>query len=575
MYNVHIMDIDQLSAIATTCSPSPDFKWTECAETLSTHHMAAVICFASYVPLMFGLQWLMRDRPAMGLNLPLKLWNCLMSGLSIAGFVVNIQLLSQITFEESYTTLAYRDGYTGFVVMCFNLSKIPEMVDTLFIVLRKKQLMTLHWFHHLTVAIYCWTTIQTSPTIGYWFSLMNMFVHGVMYGYFAFAKELRGLRWFNPMLLTVFQIVQMVWGLVVCGMYTVHPNTTYNTPTMFSLGYAVPMYASYLYLFCKFFESKYKFKTPLNWGMCGYLFATHVMGLFGAIRMYGIGSWSLLAETIAWYQVCGWGVTVGMHRLWAHRSYKARAPFRFLLFLLASASNQGSIYHWCRDHRVHHRNSDTDGDPHDITRGFFYSHMGWLMIKKDPVVKAKGKDVDCSDLLRDPFIQFNRALDPFWNQFMCFVVPGIYGMWRLNSFWDGLLIFGALRWIMEVHSTWCVNSVSHTFGYHPYKDIPPSDNLFTSIVANGEGWHNFHHAYPYDYATGEHDWWIQLNHSKMLIDFMCLIGQAYDCKRKVVKPVDVSVGEENVAKDLEDFKRKILENLVDANKSEPHRMKMA
>lgn len=65
---------------------------------------------------------------------------------------------------------------------------------------------------------------------------------------------------------------------------------------------------------------------------------------------------------------------------------------------------------------------------------------------------------------------------------------------------------------------------------------PPADNLFTSIVANGEGWHNFHHAYPYDYATGEHDWWIQLNHSKMLIDFMWLIGQAYDCKRKVVKP---------------------------------------
>jgi stearoyl-CoA desaturase (delta-9 desaturase) len=162
------------------------------------------------------------------------------------------------------------------------------------------------------------------------------------------------------------------------------------------------------------------------------------------------------------------------------------------------------------------------------------------MLSKDQVVKEKGRALDCSDLLLDPFIRFNRTFDPVCNIFFCFVVPGVYGIWRLDSFWDGFLIFGVLRYAIELHATWCVNSVAHTFGYHPYKDIPPSENLFVSIIAGGEGWHNFHHTYPYDYATAEHNWWIQLNTGKMFIDFMYLIGQAYDCKRKILKPTESS-----------------------------------
>jgi stearoyl-CoA desaturase (delta-9 desaturase) len=97
------------------------------------------------------------------------------------------------------------------------------------------------------------------------------------------------------------------------------------------------------------------------------------------------------------------------------------------------------------------------------------------------------------------------------------------------------LIFGALRWILMLHATWCVNSVAHTFGYHPYNDKPPAENLFTSIVACGEGWHNFHHAFPFDYTTAEHPWWYCINTSTMVIDALALVGQTYDHKRKVVR----------------------------------------
>jgi stearoyl-CoA desaturase (delta-9 desaturase) len=106
----------------------------------------------------------------------------------------------------------------------------------------------------------------------------------------------------------------------------------------------------------------------------------------------------------------------------------------------------------------------------------------------------------------------------------------------MGSFMDGFLIFGALRWIMETHATWCVNSVAHTFGYRPYKNIVPSESLFTSIVANGEGWHNWHHAYPFDYATSEDGVLLQWNHTKLFIDILAFIGQTYDHKRHVLNP---------------------------------------
>lgn len=271
------------------------------------------------------------------------------------------------------------------------------------------------------------------------------------------------------------------------------------------------------------------FKTDINWFMCFYLLATHIMAIVGLFRIH---SWSILIEMILWYQICGFGVTAGMHRLWSHRSYKAKTPTRIVLMILASMSNQGSIYHWCRDHRTHHKYSDTSADPHDINRGFFYAHMGWLMLRKDKDVIEAGKQIPNDDLLEDWVVNLNYTLNPFWDQFWCFVAPGIYGIYRLDSFWDGLLIFGTLRWILEVHSTWCVNSVAHTFGYRPYKNIPPTENLFTSIVAVGEGWHNYHHAYPYDYATAGKGVLLNWNPTKVFIDVLWLFGQTYDHKIK-------------------------------------------
>ena len=509
-----------------------DFTWSDATQFANDWQTPYLYCLVGYVPTVLFLQMMMKFMKPLPLEIPLKLWNCALSGLSLYGFAILFQRLFQVDFIHSVSSLDYSSGLTGCIVFLFNLSKIPEMVDTLFIVLRKKELTFLHVFHHLSVAIYCYSTLYYPPPLGYWYALMNTFVHGVMYGYFAFDKEIKRYTNFNPMYLTILQILQMAWGLSLNVIYLTLPTTQFDFVTKYNAVYGISMYGSYLYLFCAFFAQKYKFKTPINWFMCFYVLAAHVLALFGFLRC----TWMQFAQAVVMYQICGWGVTAGMHRLWSHRSYKARLPTRFVFMMLASITNQGSIYHWCRDHRVHHKFSDTVADPHDINRGFFYAHVGWLLLNKDQPVKDAGKQLDCSDLLNDWTVYINYKLNPLWDQFWCFVAPGIYGHYYMGSFMDGFLIFGALRWIMESHATWCVNSVAHTFGYRPYKEIPPSESFITSLVACGEGWHNWHHAYPFDYAASEDGILLQWNHTKLLIDLLSIIGQTYDHKPHVVKP---------------------------------------
>lgn len=105
------------------------------------------------------------------------------------------------------------------------------------------------------------------------------------------------------------------------------------------------------------------------------------------------------------------GITVGAHRLWSHRCYNARVPMRLLLALFQTMAFQNHIYEWVRDHRVHHKFCDTDADPHNSSRGFFFSHMGWLMIRKHADVSIKGRTVDMADLEADPIVMWQKKWD--------------------------------------------------------------------------------------------------------------------------------------------------------------------
>lgn len=82
----------------------------------------------------------------------------------------------------------------------------------------------------------------------------------------------------------------------------------------------------------------------------------------------------------------GQGVTMGAHRLWSHRAFKAKLWLRIILLWMHTLAGQNCLYVWVRDHRQHHKFSDTDADPHNANRGFFFSHIGWLLSKKHPKV---------------------------------------------------------------------------------------------------------------------------------------------------------------------------------------------
>nr|KAG5714743.1 hypothetical protein BaRGS_000231 [Batillaria attramentaria] len=137
--------------------------------------------------------------------------------------------------------------------------------------------------------------------------------------------------------------------------------------------------------------------------------------------------------TVVLYIMGGLGITAGAHRLWAHRSYKARMPLRILLAFFNCIAFQNHIYEWSRDHRMHHKYSETDADPHNASRGFFFSHIGWLLVRKHPDIKEKGKGIDLSDLNADPVIRFQRRYYKSLMVLCCFVMPTAYDRRRIPT----------------------------------------------------------------------------------------------------------------------------------------------
>ena len=135
--------------------------------------------------------------------------------------------------------------------------------------------------------------------------------------------------------------------------------------------------------------------------------ALHLMALHGLCLIPLANPWTWFWSVLLFFWG-GIGVTVGAHRLWTHRSYKATWPLRLYLMVMNCFAAQNDILEWARDHRVHHKYSETDADPHNAKRGFFFSHVGWLMMKKHPDVIIKGKQLDLSDLYEDKIVMFQR-----------------------------------------------------------------------------------------------------------------------------------------------------------------------
>ncbi|XP_077276034.1 uncharacterized protein LOC143904916 [Temnothorax americanus] len=280
--------------------------------------------------------------------------------------------------------------------------------------------------------------------------------------------------------------------------------------------------------------TKESYKTDYEWKIIWQnviIFAyTYLAGFYGLYML----CFQAKYQSVIWLLVVGlaasMGVTAGAHRLWAHRSYKAKWPMRFILMIFQTIAFQESIYKWARDHRVHHKFTDTDADPYNSRRGFFFSHIGWLLIRHHPDVASKGATIDCSDLMQDPFVAFQKKWYTYLMLLCCFIIPTLVPWWAWNeSLWCSWNLV-VCRYLLNLNSAFSVNSVAHMWGMKPYdKSLSSTDNTGVAIVAFGEGWHNYHHVFPWDYKTGELGNYA-LNCATAFIDFCAYLGLAYDLK---------------------------------------------
>mmetsp|Transcript_13671 Transcript_13671/g.20160 ORF Transcript_13671/g.20160 Transcript_13671/m.20160 type:complete len:328 (+) Transcript_13671:192-1175(+) len=270
----------------------------------------------------------------------------------------------------------------------------------------------------------------------------------------------------------------------------------------------------------------------LNYPMGIYITLVHIVAFIGLFYVPKCSTQTLFWSFFLW-PISGFGITVGVHRLWSHRSYEASSPVRLFLMLVNSIANQGSIFHWARDHRVHHKFSETNADPHNAMRGFFFAHMGWLFLKKHPDIVKAGRTMDFSDLKEDGYVMFQKRYDPWFALYMCFVMPAqVASYFWGEPFWNSFFVAGCLRYCIVLHFTWLVNSAAHLYGDHPYDVLSyPSENPIVSWCSVGEGWHNWHHKYPYDYAASEFGISTQYNPSKLFIDILAAVGLVWGRKR--------------------------------------------
>ncbi|CAK9795435.1 Acyl-CoA Delta-9 desaturase [Anthophora quadrimaculata] len=282
---------------------------------------------------------------------------------------------------------------------------------------------------------------------------------------------------------------------------------------------------------------KQKYQWKIVWRNVIAFIYLHVGSLYGIYCLFNgakiyTALWLMLVGSMA-----AVGITAGAHRLWAHRAYKARWPMRLLLMICQTIAFQNHIYEWVRDHRVHHKFTDTDADPHNAQRGFFFSHIGWLMVKKHPDVMKKGATVDLSDLEQDPVVVWQRRLYIVLMPLFCFVLP----VWIPCYFWDEKPLISwyatVLRYTLALNMTWLVNSAAHIWGMKPYdKTIGPTENKTVAVLAFGEGWHNYHHVFPWDYKAAELGNY-NMNFTTAFIDFFARLGMAYDMKTVPVEVV--------------------------------------
>ena len=276
-------------------------------------------------------------------------------------------------------------------------------------------------------------------------------------------------------------------------------------------------------------------RRPINWTNLLFFTLTPLAAVVGLPIYYSTHefSWGPIALLISAFVISNMSITCGYHRYFSHRSYDVNKFVEWLYVFFGSGSFQGSVLQWCTDHRRHHRQVDTDNDPYSINKGFWYAHLGWILLKE---TNPEHLEIKCPDLEKSAFIQFQHKHYALFATFVGFFLPGFVAMAFGMGFWTGVLFGGATRIVLSNHSTFLINSACHYFGNQPYTDKNSArDNVVMAFFTFGEGYHNFHHMFQADYRNGIR--WYHWDPTKWWIQTLKLVGLA--SRLKVVSKEEI------------------------------------
>ena len=250
-------------------------------------------------------------------------------------------------------------------------------------------------------------------------------------------------------------------------------------------------------------------------------FAVTLVPLYGYFYGYDLYEWLAFLLLMLF---CGLSITAGYHRMWSHKAYKAHPIVRFIFALGGACALQNDVMHWASDHRRHHRFvDDNQRDPYSAGRGFWFSHIGWILRNHE---SSKEDFSNIKDIQQDPIAVWQH------KHYLSLVLLTNIGVPALLGYLHGdiiacLLLGGLLRLVLSQHVTYLINSIAHMWGGQTFSDSHSArDNTFLALITYGEGYHNFHHTFQWDYRNGV-KWW-HFDPTKWLIRTLSWIGLTRD-----------------------------------------------
>jgi stearoyl-CoA desaturase (delta-9 desaturase) len=268
----------------------------------------------------------------------------------------------------------------------------------------------------------------------------------------------------------------------------------------------------------------------VNWLISSFLIGTLFLAVTAVpayVWFFGLDTFQVVLFLLMFFS-CGFSITIGYHRLFSHRTFEAHWLLRLFTLVFGAAAFENSVLLWSCEHRSHHKHVDHEEDPYCISKGLFHAHIGWLLFKLDPPPPFD----NVSDLKKDPLVMWQNRHIHWIAAVVSFLLPAsigfIWGGWvsALGAF----LIAGVARIVILQHCTFCINSLCHYLGERPYSSkCSARDSWLMAIVTLGEGYHNYHHEFQYDYRNGVKPW--QFDPSKWVIWTLSKLGLASKLRR--------------------------------------------